>query len=437
MNLNQAVLNVSDKEFYAVGAATNLYSYSDLSIFQNVNSLDYSLSTFSELGNLYNYFSEQFVFIGKDNRIVGSLDSSAEIKLIEDKINEAMATFYGIRSKVHPNYYFLDSDSESIKISDLFYYDNYDGLEFSISGSTDETVCSYSISGDEINFLRGSKYGHTDIEVVVGVIGKDIEVKTIISMINSQDYDIENFEYGSVSESELNWITDENNGWDNDLTQSYSGSMSLRSGYIDHSMVSDIIINLNLSTESAVTFAYKTDTYYEYYIDEIDGDFLNFYINGINLTTRENRELWGGQNDWRLVSYQLPVGEHELKWQYKKNDWGASENDAVWIDFVVLPGNVSSAAVSEDIIPGNYGLKISPNPFNPETNISFELDEQEHVGLSLYDINGREVMKIIDGYMSQGKHSFSVSPLHLAGGTYFTVLRTKKNTQVQKIVLIK
>ncbi|MBN2858112.1 MAG: T9SS type A sorting domain-containing protein [Candidatus Delongbacteria bacterium] len=433
--MNDVINNLTEKDFYAVGAATNLYNYADLKIFRDVNSLDYNLSAFSELGRFYDYFSGQFVFIGKDNRIVGILNSSAEKTMIEEKIKEAMATFYGIRSKEHPNYYFLDNDQEMIKLSDLFYYQNINEVEFNITGSTDESVCDYEISGDEIYLSRGSKPGHTDMTVSIGVKDKDIQIRTEISVINSQHYELEDFEYGSLSGSPLNWIAD-SGGWETDLTNSYSGKMSLKSGKIDHSMSSALKINITLDTESAISFAYKTDSYYEYYLDEIDGDFLNFYMNGVNVTLRESRELWGGNNDWRMVSFQLARGDYELMWEYNKNEWGASDNDAVWIDFAVLPDNLSSA-VSGGLIPESHDLKISPNPFNPETEVSFKLDQKEHVKLNLYDLKGREIMEIINEEMGSGRHSFIISPSDLAGGTYFMVLKAGNNTQAKKIVFLK
>lgn len=434
--MNDVVLNFPERDFYAVAAATNLYNYEDLNIFRTVNSLDYNLAIFSELGYFYNYFSGQFVFIGKDNRIVGILDSDAEKIEIEDLLNQAMATFSGVAAKTHLPYYFLKQDTERINLYELFTYRDFRDVEFSVTASSDESVCSYEVYGEEIILVKGSKYGHTDLTVELKIKGKDIILKTGLSVINLQHHNLEDFEYGSISESPLIWTTDNYSGWETDFTKSYSGNMSLKSGSIDHSMRSEISININLSNESAVTFAYKTDSYYEYYLDEIDGDFLNFYLNGINVTERENRELWGGRNDWRVVSYQLPAGENELKWQYLKNDWGASDKDAVWIDFIVIPEIISST-VSESGSDKKYELAICPNPFNPETEISFTLEEPQHVKLSIFDIKGREVIEIIDEEMNSGKHSFAVSPSKLSGGTYFTVFRAGNNTQVNKILFLK
>ncbi len=51
------------------------------------------------------------------------------------------------------------------------------------------------------------------------------------------------------------------------------------------------------------------------------------------------------------------------------------------------------------------GLQISPNPFNPQTEISFSLPTGRDVILSIYDIRGREICTLIDGPMSEGNHA--------------------------------
>ena len=66
-------------------------------------------------------------------------------------------------------------------------------------------------------------------------------------------------------------------------------------------------------------------------------DYLEFYIDD------EPQELEiGGENDWEEYSIALPVGEHLLRWVYKKDEAESEGNDCVWIDGIQFPpGTVS------------------------------------------------------------------------------------------------
>ncbi|HCN38421.1 MAG TPA: peptidase S8, partial [Bacteroidetes bacterium] len=46
-----------------------------------------------------------------------------------------------------------------------------------------------------------------------------------------------------------------------------------------------------------------------------------------------------------------------------------------------------------------------PNPFNPVTNISFEIPTDEKINLKIFDVTGREVAVLINNDLkSAGQH---------------------------------
>jgi thermitase len=89
------------------------------------------------------------------------------------------------------------------------------------------------------------------------------------------------------------------------------------------------------------------------------------------------------------------------------------------------------ATVSEDAIT-NY-----PNPFNPTTKISFALKESAKVSLKVYDILGKEVANLADGYYEAGKYVATFDGSKLTSGIYFYRLTTPTATIAKKMMLVK
>ena len=88
--------------------------------------------------------------------------------------------------------------------------------------------------------------------------------------------------------------------------------------------------------------------------------------------------------------------------------------------------------------PSDIRISAYPNPFNPETNISFSLPLSGEAVLSIYDIQGREVARLIDGFQSAGSHTIVWNAEHQPSGVYFARLFADGGqTQTRKLVLMK
>jgi len=95
-------------------------------------------------------------------------------------------------------------------------------------------------------------------------------------------------------------------------------------------------------------------------------------------------------------------------------------------------------------VPVQYTLKQNyPNPFNPVTNISYQLPLAGNTLLKVFDVTGREVKTLVDGYQYTGNYSVtwngrSNSGTSVASGVYFYLLQIgDKFRQAQKMVLVK
>ncbi|MBU0520242.1 T9SS type A sorting domain-containing protein [bacterium] len=78
-----------------------------------------------------------------------------------------------------------------------------------------------------------------------------------------------------------------------------------------------------------------------------------------------------------------------------------------------------------------------PNPFNPTTTISYVLSTAGTVELSVFDISGREVAKLVDGYRDEGVHEVQFDATGLASGVYLYRLNANGNVAVNKMILMK
>jgi Secretion system C-terminal sorting domain len=78
-----------------------------------------------------------------------------------------------------------------------------------------------------------------------------------------------------------------------------------------------------------------------------------------------------------------------------------------------------------------------PNPFNPSTNIKFEVKEQSLVNLKVYDILGNIVADLINEEKHPGRYSATFNGDKLSSGIYFYKLTTGSKTQVKKMILIR
>jgi hypothetical protein len=83
-----------------------------------------------------------------------------------------------------------------------------------------------------------------------------------------------------------------------------------------------------------------------------------------------------------------------------------------------------------------------PNPFNPATRISFDLDQKGEVALEVYDVTGRLVTTLFDGEADAGPHTVTWDGTMsdgrpAASGIYWSVLRTESERASRRMVLVK
>ena len=105
----------------------------------------------------------------------------------------------------------------------------------------------------------------------------------------------------------------------------------------------------------------------------------------------------------------------------------------------VIVTNIEDRKEKEEPIPTEFVLEQNyPNPFNPSTTISWQSPVSGWQTIKLYDVLGREIETIVDGYYEAGKHS-TLYILHstLPSGVYFYQLRAGDFVQTKKMILMR
>jgi len=90
-------------------------------------------------------------------------------------------------------------------------------------------------------------------------------------------------------------------------------------------------------------------------------------------------------------------------------------------------------------IPGQFSLHQNfPNPFNPQTTISYSLPRASTITLKVYDIMGQEIATLLQNdRKAAGIHKISFDATNLPCGTYFYRLQADGYLETKKMLLIK
>lgn len=91
-----------------------------------------------------------------------------------------------------------------------------------------------------------------------------------------------------------------------------------------------------------------------------------------------------------------------------------------------------------DAAPINYRLDQNfPNPFNPETQISFSLKQREYARVEVFDALGRKIEILYDGIAKAGSNFLTWNAGNQSSGVYFYKLTTDDFSSVKKMALLK
>lgn len=91
-----------------------------------------------------------------------------------------------------------------------------------------------------------------------------------------------------------------------------------------------------------------------------------------------------------------------------------------------------------EIIPEQFRFNPAyPNPFNPVTNFEYELPENSHVEIIVYDMLGTKISELQNGNQSAGSYQMTWNAGSSPSGVYFIKIEAGNEISFQKVLLVK
>jgi hypothetical protein len=98
-----------------------------------------------------------------------------------------------------------------------------------------------------------------------------------------------------------------------------------------------------------------------------------------------------------------------------------------------------TAVNNENInLPRSYSLSQNyPNPFNPTTQIKYSVPQSGMVNISVYNILGQEVARLVNQVQKAGYYNITFDASKLASGVYLYKILSGNYSQTRKMMLLK
>jgi len=142
--------------------------------------------------------------------------------------------------------------------------------------------------------------------------------------------------------------------------------------------------------------------------------------------------------NWYAVNNSGLPGDYQFLYEA-----GISSNGKVFVStekgfYSGIPTLVNMEGNTTEITERYELFQNKPNPFNPETEIKFNLPEATGITLKIYNIKGQEVLNVAENeFKNSGIHKVYINMGNFPSGIYFYLLKTNKFVKAKKMVLVK
>ena len=129
---------------------------------------------------------------------------------------------------------------------------------------------------------------------------------------------------------------------------------------------------------------------------------------------------------------------------FKNNTLNLVIKDGALLDIEamnIVAGNAAGCEISDRWLMAevhNFNISnIYPNPFNPVTQIDYDVNLAGQVRLSIYNVLGQEVAVLHDGFSSEGSYSINWDANALSSGVYYVRMLMNGQMETKKAILLK
>ena len=152
--------------------------------------------------------------------------------------------------------------------------------------------------------------------------------------------------------------------------------------------------------------------------------------------------------------YNHKVAEKKWQTEWAEKKVFASKKNTEREKYYVLDGTMSFEAdmvVADALNPylfdqvDNNNMIVSdfelistyPNPFNPVTNINYIVNEASNISISVFDLLGRKIQTLDNGFKHSGEYQLSWDASYLSSGIYYIQISNENQLINQKVTLLK
>lgn len=171
--------------------------------------------------------------------------------------------------------------------------------------------------------------------------------------------------------------------------------------------------------------------------------FWAIYQNNSNITSNSaNEPFFNGMKDVLLEWHDADrVNQEEVQRSLGAEAAQGNKNPFVHDTTLVRRAFFGGIAVSNDLEPDSpTKIQLSqnyPNPFNPTTNIRYSIEVPGFITLKVYDMLGREVAVLVNGFKSTGTYTSSFDASRLSSGIYIYQLVSQDQILTRKMTFLK